>query len=270
MPVTTHALPPTPIVALLTDFGSRDHYLGVVKGVILQYCPGVILVDISHDIPPYSIGAARYLLEQSLPHFPRGTIFLVVVDPGVGSEREVLLLRTADAYVLAPHNGLLDGVVESGSVEAAWSLRQGLTSASKTFHARDLFAPLVGRLAAGDDLGDLLLSRAAAPIGTPRPPPGGPADGVLRGQVLWVDRYGNLVSSIRSADVPQSWDPVRLHGRAGRGEVRGWVTCYEQGAAEAPFFIGGSAGYVEISVKQGSAAEVLGAEIGGSVEICAE
>lgn len=258
-----------PVIALLTDFGTRDHYVGVVKGQVLRHCPSATLVDVSHEIPPYSVPAARYLLEQALGYFPQGTIFLVVVDPGVGSSREVLLLRTAEAFVLAPHNGLLDTVISSGRVESAWTLRPSGPLASNTFHARDLFAPVVGRLAAGDDLSHILVACQPAPAGSPDVC-FEDAGGLLRGEVIWIDHYGNLVTSLPAAAVPASWDPDRVRGRAAGGEIRRRVTCYEQGPAETPFFIVGSAGRVEISRKQGSAAEALGARVGCRVEMFLE
>ncbi len=241
---------------MTTDFGSRDHYVGAMKGVILGIAPSVRFVDISHEIPAFDIAEGAFTIAQTYADFPSGSIHLVVVDPGVGTERRAIVAASAGHMFVAPDNGVLSQVLER---EDTWTARQidsqlGLDEISTTFHGRDLFAPVVARLANGLEfnqvgplIGDPVLLPATIPSG-----------GV--GRVLHIDRFGNIVSSFRRADVGDSGEL-----RVGNLSVGNWAKSYADAPGSEPFLIVGSSGYVEVSINRGSAAEVAGIAAGAEV-----
>jgi len=258
------SVPISGVVSLISDFGSADHYVGVMKGQILSQATHSVLVDISHEVPAFDARAAAYLLEQSFPYMPQGTIHMVVVDPGVGTTREVYLFAMNHGLVLAPHNGILDGLIENRDISAAWRVKPAKASASSTFHGRDVFAPLVGRILAGEDVSDGL-----EPAGVPDRHDTKTRALVTRkgdhvtGSILWVDRFGNLVTNMKMRDL--FMEASRIVGQVGNGTVESFASCYEKGSRQAPFFLTGSSQYLEISLDQGSAAEFLGARQGDPV-----
>src|SRR6185295_6639817 len=180
---------PRPVIALLTDFGVRDHYAGTMKGVILGICPDVTLVDISHEVPPHDVLAAALELAASFRYFPVGTIFLVVVDPGVGSRRRGI----------AADNGVLSIIVDEHPPKRVVELsdrRYARPTVSRTFEGRDRFAPAAAWLAKGIDLG--ALGRGAGALhrlDVPKPTVDA-GSGILHGEVLSLDRFGNLITNI--------------------------------------------------------------------------
>src|SRR5918999_2718076 len=186
-----------PVVALLTDFGTRDHYAGTMKAVILGICPDVTLVDITHDIPPHDVMTAALELAASYKYFPSGTIFLVVVDPGVGSARRGIAADTGEFRFVAPDNGVLTAVLKETPAKRVVELterRYARPTVSRTFEGRDRFAPAAAWLAKGVDLSTL--GRSAGTIqqlAIPLPQIDGD---LLAGEVLRVDRFGNLVTNI--------------------------------------------------------------------------
>ena len=186
-----------PVVALLTDFGTRDHYAGTMKAVILGICPDVTLVDITHDIPPHDVLTAALELAASYKYFPAGTIFLVVVDPGVGSARRGIAADTGDHRFVAPDNGVLTAVLRESPARRIVELterRYARPTVSRTFEGRDRFAPAAGWLAKGVDLS--ALGRSAGTIHQLSIPAPSVTDDLLAGEVLRVDRFGNLVTNI--------------------------------------------------------------------------
>src|SRR5580765_2008235 len=182
-----------PIIALLTDFGGRDHYTGTMKAVVLGICPDVTLVDISHEIPPHDVLTAALQLAASYKYFPAGSIFLVVVDPGVGSPRRGLAVDTGDHRFIAPDNGVLTAVLREAPPKRMVELterRYARPTVSKTFEGRDRFAPAAAWLAKGVDL--TALGRSAGDYQRLLIPVPQVTETTLSGEVIRIDRFGNL------------------------------------------------------------------------------
>lgn len=244
-----------PIVTLLTDFGLQDSYVAELKAAILSGAD-VQVVDITHEVPPGDVQAGQYLLGRAWHRFPAGSIHLAVVDPGVGSARRAIAVRGQGHFFVGPDNGLLTPVLDGAQVVSLKPPRE----ASATFHGRDVFAPVAARLARGEPLQDLGPD-VADPLRTPLPTPGRDGSAVT-GEVIYVDRFGTLITNI-----PGEWvvgaRRVRISGRA-VGAVRRTFADVKPGAAVA--FIG-SGGTLEVAVRDGSAAEKLGAKRGASVRV---
>ena len=244
------------VLTLTTDFGCRDHYVGAMKGVVASLAPGVQVFDITHDVPSFDIAEGAFAIAQSWRFYPEGTVHAVIVDPGVGSLRAPIAAAAGGHFFVAPDNGVLSQVLESfGTVSVRRAAtRHGLAAISRTFHGRDLFAPVAARLAAGLPFEDVGPSVAEAI----RLPPVTVADGT--GSVLHVDRFGNIVTSFRPDDLDDHT------GLAVGGTV---VGLRADSYADAPpgelFLILGSSGYVEISINQRSASAALQVRAGGSV-----
>src|ERR671924_105025 len=186
-----------PVIALLTDFGSRDHYAGTMKGVALGICPDATLVDITHDIPPHDVLAGALELAASYKYFPSGTIFLVVVDPGVGSARRGIAADTGEYRLVAPDNGVLTAVLREAPARKVVELterRYARPTVSRTFEGRDRFAPAAAWLAKGIQLS--ALGRPVADIQRVEIPAAEVSNEGIQGVVLRVDRFGNLVTNI--------------------------------------------------------------------------
>ncbi len=269
-------------ITLLTDFGTADYYVAAVKGTLLRLAPGVTLVDLSHEIPPGDVEAAADLLAGAAPTFPGGTVHLAVVDPGVGSERRILVAEASGQRFVAPDNGLLtpflDEALAAGRVWTVTREELFLDAPGDTFHGRDRFAPVAAAIAhsarmvhAGSRVGAGELGRMGRAIDDPvrldHPPPRREesADGtILAGRVARVDRYGNLVT-----DLPAGWLPA---GAAPEVEVAGrrtgrWVSCYADLAAGEAGALLGSRGTVELSLRGASLADAWGVERGAPVRI---
>ena len=191
---------PPPIIALLTDFGDRDEYVGVMKGVVLRRAPGARIVDLCHHIAPHDICQAAAMIDASFAYFPDHTLFVMVVDPGVGGDRGIVLATAGARAFVCPDNGLLTGLIRRGIVDSARRItNQALFGdpVSPTFHGRDIMAPVAGYLAAGglpEELGPLravseLVCSEAAPARRE-------ADGSVLGRVVSVDRFGNVITDI--------------------------------------------------------------------------
>jgi S-adenosylmethionine hydrolase len=240
-------------VALLTDFGRRDHYAGVLHAVLECIAPGVARIDLSHEIEPGDLWHACFTLVCSWPHLPEPAIVLAVVDPGVGTARRAVAVRQGRRWLVAPDNGLATAVGRPDeAVELDWR-RWSVTPPSATFHGRDVFAPAAAKLAAGTAaslLGAPLDPSVLMPCPLPRPEPVG---GGFHAVVIHVDRFGNVVTN-----VPAS----RLHGvaRVDLGVLGSFrqVTTYGEAPAGEVVVLEGSSGYLELAVNQGSAARALG------------
>jgi S-adenosylmethionine hydrolase len=245
-----------PLVTLLTDFGLRDGYVGAMKGVLLRRCPGARLVDLSHEIPPGAIDAAGYVLRQSAPWFPRGTVHVAVVDPGVGSARRAVVVTTEDHRYVAPDNGLLTLVLEEAPpVEVRSIENRDLweRDVSAVFHGRDLFAPVAAHLASNGD--PAIVGPEVSPDMLVRRPWPMPEErgSVRQGSVVYVDRFGNLVTNLPvaaseiamgSVEVERHVVPVvRTYGDVAMGELLAYR---------------GSAGLLEVACREGNAATRLG------------
>jgi len=252
------------IITLTTDFGSDDSYVAAMKGVILDLNPEVTVVDICHNIKPQNIAQAAYILSTTYHYFPRGTVHIVVVDPGVGTERQAVLLITHQAFFIGPDNGVLSYIVEESLPEieaiALTNPRFWRSPLSNTFHGRDIFAPVAAHLSLGVspyEFGELIPSIAALTI--PRPQIG--EDGVLIGRVIHIDRFGNLISDIKPEDLPKG----RIFIEVGRHIIDDLSSSYEE--EEELLAIIGSGERLEVSLRNGSAARFLRANIGDKVKV---
>jgi S-adenosylmethionine hydrolase len=260
-----------PVIALLSDFGTRDHYAGTMKGVVLGLCPEAMLVDITHDVPPHDILAGALQLAASYKYFPPGTIFLVVVDPGVGSGRRGLAVDTGDYRFVAPDNGVLTAVLREVPPKRIVELterRYARPTVSRTFEGRDRFAPAAAWLGRGIQpaaLGRTLSDCARLDI----PQPQIDADR-LTGTVLLVDAFGNLVTNIerRALEAFAKSGPIQILA-AGKAVPR-LVSTYADIAPGEVCALFGSSDHLELAAQADSAAERLGLTRGAAVEIIRE
>ena len=255
-----------PVVTLTTDFGQADAYVGIMKGVLLGICPDAALVDLSHEIHPQAVRQAAYLLSTAVPYFPPGVVHLVVVDPGVGSERRPVAVQTERATYVAPDNGVLTLALTQDPPRLAVHLtdpRFHLSQVSATFHGRDIFAPAAAHLACGLELCD---------IGEPFPPPElvvlptvlptQQPDGTWQAEILHIDRFGNLITNYQCAS--SSLQPTVSVG----GErIQGLRSTFADVAPGELVAYRGSSGYLEIAIREGSAATHLGLNEGDPIVV---
>lgn len=260
------------IITLCTDFGTRDEYVGVLKGVILSVNPEVAIVDLSHRIPPQDVMAAAYMLRASFVYFPEGSVHTAIIDPGVGTARAIVAARFQGHTFLAPDNGLLplmwndaapDEVVQVDNKDL---FRQPV---SQTFHGRDIFAPVAAHLAKGTELKDV--GHAIAPSRLQRMdynnPHFDPAVGIT-GHIVGIDRFGNLITNIGLSLLDRlAFDTAAgtVETRIGEHRILGLAKRYAEGASGQPVVLIGSRGCLEIAVNCGSAAETLRASRGDGV-----
>lgn len=257
-----------PVVALLSDFGLRDHYAGAMKAVVLGICPEVTLVDISHDLPPHDVLAGALELAASYKYFPPGTIFLVVVDPGVGSARRGLAAETSDYRFVAPDNGVLTAVFRETPPRRVVELterRYARPTVSRTFEGRDRFAPAAAWLAKGIELS--ALGRPASGYHQLDIPVPQVAQDAIAGQVLRVDRFGNLVTNIDRKTFDRVTQSGAIEIRAGAHEVRRLVATYAEAAEGEICALFGSSDHLEIAANAASASERLGLARGAPVTV---
>ncbi len=251
-----------PVIALTTDFGLEDPFVGIMKGVILGVCPGARLVDVTHGIPPQDVLSGCLALEAAAPFFPGGTVHLAVVDPGVGTLRPAVAVRTARALFVAPDNGLLSFLAEA-EVEEVRRIENPdlwLHPVSRTFHGRDVFAPVAAHLAAG-----VPLERVGPPAGgihRIRVPHALRAGDTVLGEILAFDRFGNALTSIRRGDV--GFEPGALEVAGRRVPV---LSAYAEASPGEPLALWGSTGRLEVSVREGSALRDLGLKRGDPVRV---
>jgi len=240
------------IVALLTDYGLRDPYVGVMKGALLSVNPEARIVDLTHDIPPQDVREAARVLSASRSFFPAGTLFVAVVDPGVGTSRAILGVETDRHTFLAPDNGLLSFLDRDGRISRIVSVTESryfLKPLSRTFHGRDIFAPVAGQLSKGLDLGRLGPSVGRMTT-SEAPSLRKTAAGAVQGEVVSIDRFGNLITNIPGDLLTDARD-VRI--TVGRRVVRALSRSYADAKKGELLALVGSTGHLEISVNQGSA-----------------
>lgn len=253
-----------PVISLLTDFGRIDPYVGVMHGVILGICPTARIVDLTHAIPQGGIAAASFVWDTALEVFGPDSIHVAVVDPGVGTGRRILAVRTRRGTLIAPDNGILERPLLAGGIEAAVSVENPALfrpTVSATFHGRDIFAPVAAHLAEGRPLESLGPGVDLARL-RPGPPDALPDPRSRAGSIRWIDRFGNAISDVRLPEGAR----VRTV-RAGPVELEGLARTYADVAVSESLALVGSSGYLEISVRDGSAREALGLEIGQDVEV---
>jgi len=245
-----------PLVTLLTDFGTADAYVAEMKAAMLGIDPTIRFVDITHDLSLGDVSSATYLLARSWQRFPEGTVHLVVVDPGVGTARRALAATCAGRGFVAPDNGLLSPVLDEAQVVALAVADE----AAPTFHGRDVFAPAAARLASGTplaELGEVFTGWHRIPLPKPRA-----TAGRMLGAVVYVDRFGTLVTNLSAPATDEGWNVTV--GTAPVGPVRRTFADVESGALLA--FVG-SNGTIEIAVRDGSAASVLEVRTGAQVNL---
>lgn len=258
-----------PLITLTTDFGLADHYAGTMKGVILSRCPGARLIDISHEVQPFSLYSGAYTIDQAAPYYPSGTVHLVIVDPGVGTTRRAIVVEALGQYFVAPDNGVLSMILARDRNARAWEISNRtlwLAAPSSTFHGRDVFAPVAAALASGavrpsavgppaDQL--QLLNGLEAEAASP---------GAWRGRVLSVDRFGNVITNFRAALFAAiSSQAFRLQFRG--GEITQWSETFGLAAPSGCFAYFGSSAYVEAGLNQGNAAAALAVSPGDPVSL---
>lgn len=254
-----------PVISFLSDFGLQDHYVGVVKAVIATLAPDARVIDIAHQVAPGNVLGGAYLLKASCNYFPRGTVHLAVIDPGVGSPRRILAVESQGAFFVAPDNGLLSYILAGdplASVIAVDPAQAGLSSISNTFHGRDIMAPVAAGLASGVSL-QSFGAEAQEPIlldeiHARRTPEG------WQGQVIHIDRFGNCITNIQEQHFKDTSNV--LIAAAGR-VVRGLVSTYASGGGSEPLALIGSAGHLEIALQGASASEKLGLTVGSPVTV---
>lgn len=257
-----------PTVAFLTDFGTRDHYAGALKAVVLSVCPDATLVDIGHEIPPHDVLAGALELAACYRYFPAGTIFLVVVDPGVGSTRRGIVADTGDYRFVAPDNGVLSAVFHEAPPKRVVELTErkyARPTVSRTFEGRDRFAPAAGWVAKGialNSLGKTITDFHVIDL----PSPHVTADRVS-GEVVRVDRFGNLITNIDRHTFEQLVSAGTIVVTAGNAEVGRVVGTYTEVAAGEICALFGSTDHLEIAVNGGDAAAYLRLSRGALVTV---
>ncbi|WP_457554361.1 SAM hydrolase/SAM-dependent halogenase family protein [Candidatus Pyrohabitans sp.] len=252
------------IITLTTDFGGSE-YAGAMKGVILSIAPHARVVDITHNIRSFDVRHAAYVVKSVCPYFPRGSIHVVVVDPGVGTPRRGIAIETRDYYYVGPDNGVFTFVED---IKRAVELR--LKARSRTFHGRDVFAPVAARLARGEAIesfGEQVEEIVRLPIAEAKL-----LEDKIRGEVLCVDVFGNVITNIPEQLLARAninyGDRIRIRLGARKLEVP-FLQSYGFAREGELLALVGSEGYLEVAVNRGSASAELGVKGGEKVEICA-
>ncbi len=259
-----------PVISLLTDFGRADHFVGVMKGVIAGICPQALVIDISHQVPPQDIQAGALTLLFSYCYFPVNTIHLAVVDPGVGTDRAIVACRTQDYIFLAPDNGILSPILERAGLLEAVRIENKkflLADVSCTFHGRDIFAPVAAHLANGVSLSELG-SPVEELVQLRLPQLTRPSANVIRGEIIYIDHFGNLISNVPGEMVEE----LVAKGGKVRTQIAGvTVEGLSQSYVEVPegelLVLLGSTGFLEVAARGARAEAISGAIRGDPVEI---
>lgn len=250
------------IIALLTDFGTQDYFVGAMKGVILSINKEINILDITHEIAPQDINSASFILQNCYADFPAKTIFVAVVDPGVGSNRCAILVETEKYIFIAPDNGLLSFVFEKAEnykifeISSEDFFRQPV---SQTFHGRDIFAPCAAHLSRGvkpyefgNEINDFVVLAKRNPRRI--------SNNVTEAEIIFIDRFGNLITNLKAEDLPDKFY-LEINNRKIE-KLRGFFAEAEPGEL---FMIMGSAGFLEIAAFQNSAKDLLNVEIGQKI-----
>lgn len=256
-----------PLITLTTDFGTSDHFVAAMKGVIYSICPEATVVDLTHELRPFDVAEAAFTFGEAWRWFPKGTVHVAVVDPGVGSARRPLLVEAAGQYFVGPDNGLLTSALsmEKVKVREITASRYWLFDVSGTFHGRDIFAPSAAHLAAGAKastfgklVNDALRLRMDAPTQTSKR--------AWQGTILKVDRFGNVITNFSLREFP--WVATnRFVFNLGFAQVSALASHYEACEYGELYAVAGSSGFIEIVMREASAAKQLGVVAGTPVEL---
>ena len=266
---------PSGIVTLTTDFGHTDSYVGIMKGVVLGICPTAQIIDITHAITPQDTHQAAYMIQTFYRFFPAGTVHVMVVDPGVGGERRAIALETPEALFVAPDNGVLTYIWREalarwgGAGVAAYELTERqfwLKSVSSTFHGRDIFAPVGAHLARGTPVA-ALGPQVDAPVEAMLEQPGVGWRGELVGRIIHVDHFGNCITNITLEHLEQVGLNTQFVIEIIDERLQGVVRTYADGQPGALIALFGSSERLELAVRNGSAARLLGVGIGDTVRV---
>jgi len=258
-----------PIITLTTDYGTSDHLVGTLKGVILKINPEVHIIDVSHSVMPFDILDGALTIGNAYRHYPPKAIHVVIVDPGVGTQRRPILVSGDQHYFVAPDNGVLSVVYEREpkvTVRHVTSEHYFHNPVSNTFHGRDIFAPVAAWLSKnwqtpsfGDEITDYVRFSLPKPKVT---------NNTVKGVVLKVDNFGNVITNVTADDVPKLVaQGASFKISVGNKEVSKFALNYSQGAQGEVFAIIGSSGFLEISVNRGNAARALGVQRGAEVSV---
>ncbi|RJS84749.1 hypothetical protein CW706_03305 [Candidatus Bathyarchaeota archaeon] len=260
-----------PIITLLSDFGLKDPYVAEMKAVILSICREALIIDISHEVEKFNVRMGAFLLAQAAPYFPKGTIHVAVVDPGVGTSRRAIITETKRSLYVGPDNGLLMLAAENDGIRHIYEIsnpKYMLRRASRTFHGRDIFSPAAAYLATGVApyiFGPEIHDPVKPSFSSPRV-----HDGVIFGEIIHVDGFGNLITNIseellESAGISEG---VSLSVQLGEKHLKiGLASSYGDVEVNTPLAIIGGTGFLEISVNRGNASGILGARVGFPVRV---
>lgn len=263
----TQIVMPSSIITLITDFGGRDGYVGAMKGVMLSVFSEATIVDITHEVPPQDVDSAAFVVHTACQFFPRGSVHVVVVDPGVGSERRILCAAAGERLFLTPDNGVLKYVFRdypAADVYHVCNSKYYLSKVSRTFHGRDIFAPVAAHLAKGvaiteigQPIDDYNRGRLPALIESKRE---------LIGEIIYVDRFGNLITNIPFNKL-EHYDETKIRVQVGHTTIAGLKTSYFAGNAGELIALIGSAEVLEIAINSGHAQNALHRKIGDEVKV---
>ncbi len=246
-----------PIITLITDFGERDGYPGVMKGVMVQYNPNLKFIDITHSVRPFGIREAAFILKNSYPYFPKGTIHLVVVDPTVGGKRRPIIVKSRGHIFIGPDNGVFSYIYDkNSSVYEIIPKKLPVSYISSTFHGRDIFAVAAGLISQNrkiEEFAKPFNHFVSFPFPSPRR-----ERGEIYGEIIYIDGFGNLITNIEKIE-GQGYFEIE-------GERIPIKSSYEEVEKGRPLAILGSSGYYELSIREGKASEVLGLSIGDEVK----
>lgn len=256
------------MITLLTDFGAEDGYVGAMKGVILSINPRAAIIDISHQIPPQDIMAGAFVLSQAAPFFPKGTIHMAIVDPGVGGKRRPILIRTDRYFFVGPDNGIFDIALQRENIKQKIHLtsrKYFLGYISSTFHGRDIFSPVAAYLSLGIDpaLFGKNIKRAAK-LDFKKPVA---RDGKITGRIIHIDRFGNLITNIDERLLKMVFKNRPFKAKVSGAIIKKNLLSYAYAKENEAVSLIGSSGLLEISVKEKSASRALGIGRGGLVEV---
>ncbi len=264
----------TPVIALLTDFGEGDFFVGSLKGVIATINPSVPMVDITHHVPSFDVFAGGFILYAAYRYFPSGSIFLTIVDPGVGTARKILLVETENYMFIAPDNGVLSLVLEAENTKTLIDVKNTkyfLPVASSTFEGRDKMAPVAAWLSKGiapSEFGPFVSDYVRLDVHKPRV-----EKKEILGQIIYVDKFGNCITNIPTEEfrrIKDETEKKRVICRVGKKDVARFEPSYSFVNQDELFVLPGSLGFIEIAVREGSAQEKLAAQQGDPVRIFLE